>query len=429
MTCQAFSFRRSPARCFAVLALLGASSASAQNETVIHAFQTTSVTDGISPDGGLVTDSSGALYGATATGGKYHAGTIYKLAPPATQGGAWKQNILYSFDSSAGAANPSGSLVLTKNGKIYGATSGQNSAVVFELAPPTQSGGSWTESIVYKFYGSVQTSVSSLIFDGKGRLYGTTNNGGRYQSGSVFALSPQPGLWKEQDVYSFRSNNGGLVLPGGLVLGPAGVLYGITSDGGTNGSSLGTVFSLTPPSGGGKAWTQSTLYTLDSTAFHPVGTLVLDNAGAIYGTTLEGGLGGSGTVFQLVPPATQGGAWTENVLYSFQNGSDGSQPISGVIFDGTGALYGTTQYGGDFGCSYNGVNDGCGAAFKLIPSTQGGTWAEQSLHTFTGSGDGVNPGQAPLLVLNGILYGTTVQGGDSALCSGAGCGTVFEITQ
>jgi uncharacterized repeat protein (TIGR03803 family) len=112
-------------------------------------FQSSSVTDGAFPIGGVVADSQGALYGTTTLGGKNRNGTIYKLSPPATQGGAWKQNILYSFANGASGASPSGNLILTKTGKIYGAATGEDNAIVFELAPPTKSGEPWSESVAF----------------------------------------------------------------------------------------------------------------------------------------------------------------------------------------------------------------------------------------------------------------------------------------
>jgi uncharacterized repeat protein (TIGR03803 family) len=432
MTRQAFLSAKNLAVCFALSVLVGAGLAAAQTETVIHAFQSNSATDGINPTSGLVADSNGALYGTTPNGGKYRYGTVYKLAPPATQGGAWKQNILYSFANGLDGANPSGNLVLnTRSGKIYGAAryfSGYNTSVVFELTPPAQPGKPWTESVVYGFQDSITfyAGVFSLISDSKGRLYGTTYDGGRYKSGSVFALSLGPGnFWNKEDIYSFQSNAFGFVLPGGLALDSAGVLYGLTGYG-------DTVFSLTPPAGGRGAWTENVLHAFGSPGDGelPAGGLVLDNNGALYGTTDQGGQFGAGTVFQLAPPAAQGGAWTENVLYSFQGSGDGANPIAGVILDAAGALYGTTQYGGDFACSYNG-NYSCGAAFKLVPpSSQGYGWTEQTLHGFAGGSDGAYPGQAPLFLLDTTLYGTTSIGGyNGSPCYGVGCGTVFSITQ
>ena len=430
---QAFSLARNLAIWLSVFTLMGAALVAAQTETVIHAFHSSSGTDGTSPTSGPVADGSGALYGTTASGGKYRYGTVYKLAPPATQGGTWKQNILYSFADGLDGAYPSGNLVLNaRSGKIYGAAryfSGDNTSAVFELKPPAQPREPWTESVIYSFDDSIAfyAGVFSLIAGPNGRLYGTTYDGGRYEAGSVFALSLGPGnLWNKEDIYSFQSNAFfEYVLPGGLALDSAGVLYGVTGNG-------DNVFSLTPPPGNSGAWTENVLHSFGSNGDGdlPAGTLVLDNNGALYGTTDQGGQFGAGTVFQMIPPAAPGGAWTESVLYSFQGTSDGANPIAGVTLDSTGALYGTTQYGGDFACTYN-DNYSCGTVFKLIPPlSQGNAWMEQTLHSFAGGSDGAYPGEAPLLLLDTTIYGTTTVGGyNGSPCYGVGCGTVFEITQ
>jgi uncharacterized repeat protein (TIGR03803 family) len=377
-----------------------------------------------------VADGQGALYGTTFGGGAYRAGAVYKLAP-STQG-SWKQNILYSFMGGVSGDSPSGDLVLTSSGRIYGSATAGGNAIVFRLTPPTRSGGSWNESLVYQMSGAEGTNISSLIFDGKGRLYGTTNDGGRYHLGSVFVLSPGPdGLWREQDIYSFQSDAGYPALPSGLVMGASGVVYGVASQGGSAGSYAGTVFSVTPPSGGRGPWTESTLYSFVGGAegSYPAGDLALDETGTLYGSTFEGGIG-DGTVFKLTPPSVTGGVWGHTVIYTFQGGNDGSAPISGVVIDDTGALYGTTQFGGDFACGFNGGNNGCGTALKLTPPLMGGSaWVQQTLHSFAGNDDGVDPGPSQLLILGTAIYGTTLQGGNSPSCSTSGCGTVFLITQ
>ena len=416
---------------FACAAFFSSTSpANAQTEAVIHGFRVNSTTDGLFPASNLISDSHGALYGTTAQGGKLGAGTVYKLAPPATQSGPWRQNILYSFTGGTDGAFPSGNLILDhKTGKLYGIAGGLSDydTAVFELSPPTQPGNPWTETVIYSFTSTFPYSgISSLVSDGKGRLYGTTETGGRYQSGSVFVLYSTNGFWNERDIYSFQTNGSQLAYPGGLVLGSAGVLYGLTSYG-------GTVFSLTPPAGGKGAWTQSVIHMFGggSDGIQPLGTLVLDGAGSLYGVTILGGQFSNGIAFQLTPPPTQGGAWTESVLYSFQGGSDGSYPVAGVTLDSTGALYGVTEFGGDASCSDDG-SLGCGTVFKLSPpSTQGGAWTEAILHDFTWGSDGTSP-QAPVIVLGTTVYGTTLWGG-AAYCTIAGtqvgCGTVFQITQ
>ncbi len=308
------------------LLVSSASPVGAQTEIVIHNFRSNSKTDGSVPYSDLVTDSSGALYGTTAFGGKYGVGTIYKLVLPMAPGGVWRQNILYFFTGGQDGGFPSGTLLLdSRSGKLYGtATPSETSSNVFELSPPTQRGNPWTESVIYNLTSTqAYSGIFSLVSDGKGRLYGTTAGGGRYQSGSVFALYSSNGFWNERDLYSFQSNDGEIAFSQGLALNSAGELYGVTSYGDPD-------FSLSPPSGGNGAWTMSTLLTLSgATGSQPVGSLILDNAGNLYGTTLQGGENSVGTVFQLARPRAPGGSWMENVLYSFQsNNGDGAFPTA-----------------------------------------------------------------------------------------------------
>ncbi len=432
-----------PALCFAIFSVASVLLAGAQTESVIHSFRSTSVFDGVDPTNGVVADSSGALYGV-AYGGKYGAGVVYKLVPPAVQGGAWKQYILYAFmsnyDGGSDGLGPSGSIVLTKRGKIYGTTlaGGQYGVgTVYELSPPTQSGSPWTETILYSFYDLTTDPMPSGVVAGpKGELYGTTSFGGTYGVGSVFSLSPpaQPGgPWTEEVIYSF--NSGDTVPQGhpvGVIAGASGALYGATSSISENND--GVVFQLIPPSGGKGAWREKVLYAFagqQGDGAQPSGALIFDSSGALYGSTLEGGQFYAGTVYKLSPPIVRGGAWTENVLYSF-SGADGGgfNPFGSLAFDDTGALYGVTQYGGIESCGD--LGNGCGIAFELNAPTQGGAWTEQVLHNFAGGNDGAYP-QAPLLVLGTTVYGTTLDGG-TGLCQdnngyGVGCGTVFQIMQ
>jgi uncharacterized repeat protein (TIGR03803 family) len=201
----------------------------------------------------------------------------------------------------------------------------------------------------------------------------------------------------------------------------AAVLLAVAVSGGANlalAQTLTTIHSFTGANGDGE-------YPF------PYGRLPFDNNGVLYGTTAGGGTGYNGTVYQLIPPTVQGGAWTENVLYRFAGGADGRQPSMGVVFDQIGNLYGTTQYGGNPQM----CGGGCGTIFKLSPPTQpGGQWTHTVLYTFQGGADGQYPGEV-LFGANGVLYGTTNSGGANpgVLCHSNyrikfGCGTVFEFT-
>ena len=221
----------------------------------------------------------------------------------------------------------------------------------------------------------------------------------------------------ETVLYSFKGGTDGTYPPAGLMMDSSGALYGTTVYGGT--ANAGTVFKLTRPAAGGRHWTETVLHSFTGGADGAVGgTLLKDNAGALYGMTQEGGTGNQGTVFKLTPPAAGQTAWTEIVLYRFKGGRDGRYPLGDLIAK-HGVLYGMTNGGG---------TANTGTVFKLRPPAAGQTaWTERVLYRFTGGTDGTRP-QAGLLATagllankSGFLFGTTYQGGVSNK------GTVFKV--
>jgi len=376
-----------------------------------------------------VADSSGVFYGTTYYGGQFGQGSVYKAIPPANSGGTWTVSTLYSFSKTkrTDGGNPQGGLVLNESTRtLYGTAmigGPNNDGVVYQLTAPTTAGAPWTQTVLYSFTGGVDGSepAAGLVSDAKGVLYGTTFWGGQYANGVVFKLVPpatKGGAWTEVVIHSFKGGSDGRTPYASLIFDASGSLYGTTYSGGQGGNlgCCGTVFQLIP-SGGNGPWKEVTLHRFSGAeGSAPVSSLLLDSSGALYGTT--SGFGKTnGTVFQLVPPAVAGGAWTENTLYTFTGGADGGTPMAAVIGDGTGALYGTTYSGGT-------TCNGCGTVFKLIPpATQGAAWTEQVLHDFVGGNDGSLP-LAPLLLRGNTFYGTTYYGG--AVVNPAG--TLFEIT-
>jgi uncharacterized protein YceK len=222
---------------------------------------------------------------------------------------------------------------------------------------------------------------------------------------------------------------------------PTGVLYGVLSNG-VN-SVKGTIYSLTPPKSG-TAWALATIssFTGGATGGYPLGGLVADGAGNLYGTSFGGGktsspcsyvngsIAGCGTVFKLTPPKT-GVTWTRTVIYTFGGGADGIGPLGNLRFDTSGNLYGVTQWGG---CTPTlTYPNGCGTAFKLTPPKSGTTWAETVLYRFQGgAGDGAYPNAPLLLDSANNLYGSTLYGGAANCGSTSGdpdgrCGVAFEL--
>lgn len=265
------------------------------------------------------------------------------------------------------------------------------------------------------------TPEASLIFDAAGNLYGTTFDGGAYGLGSVFQLTPgSGGAWTEKVLYSFCSatNCADGTNPQGLVFDAAGNLYGTDIAGGVYG--YGVVFQLVPSSGG--TWTEKVLYNFNASGtggYYPYSGLIFDATGNLYGTTEWGGAHNYGTVFQLTEGSK--GKWKEKVLHSFNNnGKDGYAPYARLMFDAAWNLYGTTTQGGTSGTGCGG--QGCGIVFQLTPGAKG-KWTEKVLHSFNVTGkDGYDPWVGLIADSAGNLYGTTNAGGSS------GNGTVFKLS-
>jgi uncharacterized repeat protein (TIGR03803 family) len=384
--------------------LLVTSTWAATQEKVLHNFG--KGTDGSGPVASLIFDSAGNLYGTAEYGGPYNYGMVFELTPKA---GGWTEKVLHTFNNNGkDGGNPAGGLIFDSAGNLYGATAGggvYGSGTVFELAPKT--GGGWTEKVLHSFNNNGKDGTApqaGVIFDAVGNLYGTCSTGGAYGIGTVFELAPKVGGgWAEKVLHTFKNNYKDGASPyGGLVLDAVGNLYGTTKEGGAYGV-YGTVFELTPKTGGG--WTEKVLHSFNQDGkdgYGPEAGLIFDAAGNLYGTTVYGGiyLVGQGTVFKLTPKT--GGGWTEKILSSFGSGSrDAVNPYTGLILDAAGNLYGTTYYGGE---------NSEGTVFKLTPQAGGGS-KKTLLYSFNSSGDGINPRSSLIFDVAGNLYGTTYFGG------------------
>jgi uncharacterized repeat protein (TIGR03803 family) len=367
----------------------------AAQEKVLYNFINNGM-DGTSPQAGLLIDVTGNLYGTTNSGGTHNDGTVFELTP--ATGGGWTEKVLHNFSSGADGANPQAALIFDAAGNLYGTTfeGGTNLyGTAFELTPA--GGGAWTEKVLYNFGAGTDAAYpgGSLIFDAAGNLYGVTTFGGPAGSGTVFELAPTGGGgWTERVLHNFSSLATGIFPYGGLVFDAAGNLYGTTSTGGA--SDGGTVFKLT--SAGASVLHNFGNGTDGST---PYAGLVL-TAGNLYGTTSAGGTYGGGTLFELTP---SGGGWTESVVHSFGNSTDGSTPYAGLASDTIGNLYGTTLSGGI---------SGGGTAFRF--NSRG----EQVLHSFA-LPEGYGPVAQLMSDQIGNFYGTAQYGGTH------GAGTVFEV--
>ena len=317
-------------------------------ETVAHSFNDSP--DGSYPFGSLTFDHSGNIYGTTESGGAYGQGTVFKLTPNGD--GSWSESVLYNFKGVYDGAFPLGGLIFDAAGNLYGTTwAGACCGTVFKLTPNPD--GSWTESLLHYFYpfdgrGDGCQPSADLTFDAAGNLYGTAQYYGKYGYGIVFKLEPTAsGPWTDRVIHTFKGHPGKAPV-GGLVFDKSGNLYGTTSAGGDD--DAGIIFKLTP--GSGSNWTYNVLHVFrgrDGGA--PRGPLILDAAGNLFGTTELGGKlnnyscqrvpRGCGVVFELTPDSS--GHWTVNVLRRLNYFPDGGFPLGGLISDGAGNLFGTTS--------------------------------------------------------------------------------------
>jgi len=287
----------------------------------------------------------------------------------------------------------------------------------------TQLAAAQAFSVLHTFSGTTRRDGSSpypgLTADSAGNFYGTTYDGGVFDFGTVYQL---PATGGEKILHNFTGGLDGAYPTGSLILDAAGNIYGTTKVGGDpvcGDIGCGVVFQVSPQ---GKL---TILYTFKglSDGAYPIAGLIRDGLGNLYGTASAGGFStgacapiqGCGVVFKLDPTGR------EVVLYSFAGSPDGAAPVAPLLRDATGNLYGTTEWGGSSGC-FGAV--GCGVVFKLDRAGN-----ETVLHSFTGGIDGGNPGYGGLTGdPGGNLYGTTSHGGLSCgLGNGTGCGVIFKV--
>jgi uncharacterized repeat protein (TIGR03803 family) len=392
--------------------------AAAQVEKILHNFGS-NTRGGVGPDSALIFDAAGDLYGTAATGGNDNVGIVFELSPHT--GGGWAEQVLYSFSKTGGdGQNPSDGLIFDSAGNLYGKTTNggtDNVGTVFELSPPVPPNTNWTKTILHSFSNNFvdgQNPRGTLIFDASGNLYGVAQAGGTNAVGVAYELSPAGGgVWNETLLYTFSTDSGWLP-SSGMTFDASGNLYGVTLLGGTFGN--GVVYELSPASGG--SWTYTILHTFanGTDGGEPLGGLVFDSAGNLYGVTAVGNPSDGGTVFELSP--SSGGAWTETIIHNFDaKSTDGINPDCTLVLDSSGALYGTTLGGGTGSCT---ETQACGIVFQL--RSLDGVWHDKILHDFNEDGtDGFFPTSGVILDSAGHLYGTTEYGG------AAGGGTVFAI--
>jgi uncharacterized repeat protein (TIGR03803 family) len=328
-------------------------------ESVLFSFSPPSGTEYIQLQSQLAMDAAGNIYGTQADGGDptCNCGLIYQLTKT---DGVWTENVLHNFlgANSGDGATPYTGLVEDAAGNLYGATGNggtyYDSGTIFELTP--NSDGSWSYNIIYDFgaggYPTAQGPFGPLSIDSAGNIYGTTDDGGIYEDGTVFKLSPSNGGWKESVLFNFTLSYGNYAGINGVIIGPGGDLYGTTVYDGIY--SLGTLYKLTPAVG---YWNKTILHTFTGglDGGNPFGGIIVSPTGALYGAGNQGGSFGYGNVFKF---SETSGKWSQTVLHSFTGKTDGSRPYGGLTLDAHGNLYGTASEGGAYGY---------GTAFEITP--------------------------------------------------------------
>jgi len=349
--------------------------------TTLYVFQ--GPPDAGHPDAGVII-AEGSIFGSTSWGGPAGLGAVYRLTPGSS---GYTETVLHSFAGGSDGARPS-AVSADRGGNLYGTTSSAGGSgcsggcgTVFEMKKRPQSRLGYVERVLYQFQGGTDGSspVAAPLIGPHGAIYGTTQSGG-----------------------------------------------GATACGG----GCGTVFRLTRTSSG---YSESVLYRFQggSDGSFPVAGLIVDRSGAFYGTTLTGGGSalcptGCGTVFKLTPASS---GYVETVLYRFLGGHDGAGLFAGVTAGDRGELFGTAALGGGGypqSCAYNGISSGCGTVFKLSPRSSG--YIKRTLYKFSdATTDGAGPWGGVTVGADGTLYGTTVFGGNCGVAN-FGCGTAYSLS-
>ncbi len=324
--------------------------------TPLYDFQ--GITDGQNPEGRMVLASDGALYGTTVNGGGYdcnysNCGVAFRLTSPVsickTVICEWNETVIYRFVGQPYAGNPSGPLVFDRAGNLYGSASQgpEGYGVVYEL---TSSRETWSEIDI----AAPGDPNGGVVFGSDGNLYGT-NAGDGY--GGIYQLTQSGSFWNLNQLYSIINVPvDGYLTVGGVILDDSGNIYGSTVGEGPGGG--GTIFELSAGN-----WNYSVLYGFTGGG-GPEESLTMDPTGNLYGTTYADGAHGYGSVFKLSPSAN---GWIYNDLYDFTGGSDGANPVSNVVIDAQGNLYGTASNGGDNSKCVREYNRGCGTVWEITP--------------------------------------------------------------
>jgi uncharacterized repeat protein (TIGR03803 family) len=362
--------------------------------TRLHAFVTNGI-DGQIPDCRLLSGLDGSLYGLTSAGGTNNAGTVFKLNPDGTGYG-----ILHHFQTNGtDGRGPEDMLIQAADGTLYGTTlrgGPTDEGTLFSLQPD---GTGYRQLYVFnRFAAEAQTPSGTLVSDGGSFLYGTTLLGGSNGFGTAFRIDTNGSRYSVQ--HHFGGAKDGRYPTPELLHGLEGAWYGTTSAGGSNG--YGSIYQL---SADGTQYRQLYAFKGTNDGDFPLGGLIQDTSGLLFGAAASAGTNKAGTLFQLDPATSQ-----LTLLHTFlTNNVDGNTPSGALTRGADGALFGLTEAGG---------TNLAGTLFRLDPADS----SYRILHHFkTNGADGILPQASLVNGLNGALYGITQQGGNF------GAGALFTI--
>jgi uncharacterized repeat protein (TIGR03803 family) len=321
---------------------------------VIWAFDGT---HGASPSGQLLADGKGGFYGTTFGGGAKGFGTVFEI-DPSNKPGKWRLQVLWNFSGYRDGGEPFCGVAMDAAGALYGSTTLGGGGtldphpfgVVFKLTPPAQQGGKWTHQTLVAFTGpNGFAPYSTPLISEAGTLYGTTSGGGKYNQGTVYQVTPPTRggtKWTHKVIYSFADTGDGSSPFSSVVEDSQGNLYGTTYGTPLN-NTYGNAYRLSPPANGGTRWTEFSLWTFGAKGggLIPVAGLTPQADATFVGATVGGGKHGHGEIFKLAPPAQGNSNWTETDVADFTNG-DGENPMGTLVPGPGGNLFGTTFVGG-----------------------------------------------------------------------------------
>jgi hypothetical protein len=404
-----------------VLMMIAALPLSARTESVIYNF--TGGNGGGNPEVGLTSYKS-SLYSTLLNGGSAGAGEVYKLTPPKT-GTTWNEKALVTFQEDGNpGGSPNGRVIADQYGNLYGVTTYNDSigtccGLVYELSPPPAGQTEWTSKIICQFPGGVDGLLphGGLAMDQYGALYGATMAGGTYNQGTIFRLYYNIRFgWILEVLYSFTGGDDGGTPNGDLLIDSSnGNIFGTTPSGGYY--NLGTVFSLSPPTGAESTWAFATIHDFEGDATDaqdgatPNGGLA-GATGDLFGTTQTGGASEKccGMVFELRQEIEGNPQYTLINHHNFTGGQDGAYAKAGFFKDSSGNLWSTTEQGGS-----GTTGSDFGTIFELYPDrVEVGVWHYVVAYSFNGGpNDGAYPEGPVVENGKGVFFGATADGGQT----------------